>query len=123
MQCGFEKKLLSMYIDCTLDRRTRRRAEEHLAECKECRSELEDFRALGEALQCITREPAPPELVRRILSSPTTDIYRPERRNTFSLTAGAVYSAAVNGFNIESTKEPYLRRELPGWVARWVLFV
>jgi len=55
------RELLSDYIDGELDARQRRLVEEHSASCEECRSFLEDWKALSRAFFASPRKPAAEE--------------------------------------------------------------
>src|SRR5437899_11923135 len=121
MKCEFDRELLSMYGDGALDLNRTLRVREHLSECEDCRTELRVYRELGSALCSIPRERAPEQLIARILANEnihgsTTGL------GAFKLTAGAICSAGIHGFEIGEERERMLRRELPGWITRWVLF-
>ena len=46
MTCQDHKDLMMAYLDNELDQEKRRAFEEHLAACRECAKELEEFRKL-----------------------------------------------------------------------------
>ena len=80
------------------------------------------MRVLGEALHSLPRESAPHTLINRILAE-AGDSMPLTAWNTLSLTMTEVWNAAKRGFRIEDEREEMLRRELPEWVTRWVLFI
>lgn len=63
---GIDRTLISAYYDDALDDRTRRRVEEHLARCVECRERLAAYAALGGALRIGPIPSVPPTVDARI---------------------------------------------------------
>jgi len=122
MNCGFDRELLSLYADGVLKRDLLLHVETHISECQECRRALEDMRELGKALNSLPREAAPHALVERILAEAKGTV-RQTARDAVRQTVSAVWTVAMHGFRIEDEQEELVRRELPEWVVRWVLFV
>ena len=122
MNCEFNHELLSKYTDRELNSDRISSVESHLAECEGCRVALRSMRRLGGALERLPRENVPDGLILRILA----DAGREARRSALDsvkLTFSAIFLTAVHGFRIEDDRAELLRRDLPAWVSRWVLFV
>ena len=122
MNCELDHELLSMYADGALNRELLSHVETHISKCEVCRRAVEDIRIIGEALGSLPREAASSELIERIIA----ESERTTRRtawDSIKCTISAVWTVGMNGFKIEDDRERSLRRELPVWVARWVLFV
>ncbi len=122
MNCGFEQELLSMYADGTLKQEFLSRVETHVLECEKCRRSLRDMQEVGNALNSLPRERAPNALIERILTEAEGDTHL-TMWDAVRRTTSAMWTTAKDGFTIEDDQEGLLRRELPVWVARWVLFV
>ena len=122
MSCGFDRELLSVYADGILEPERASQVEVHLSGCRECRRELEVLRGLGRALTSLPREQASSELLARILFQAEGRAHRTVLGVALR-TAGAVWSVAMNKFNVEDEWAKSLRAELPEWVLRWVLYV
>ena len=122
MNCEFDQKILSMYADGALNRELLSHVETHISGCEACRREVEDIRVIGKALGSLPREAASSELIGRIIAESEITTRR-TAWDTIKRTISAVWTVGMNGFQIEDDREKSLRRELPGWVARWVLFV
>ena len=122
MKCGFDRELLSLYADGALSPERLSHLETHISECEECRRALEIMRDMWNALASLPRERAPDELIGRILSETGAATHR-TAWTSVRWTAGSMWTAAIHGFRIEDERAEFLRKELPGWVARWVMFV
>jgi len=122
MNCTFDRGLLSLYADGALDHERVQEVAIHLSGCEECRRALEVVWGIGKALSTLPRERAPHGLIDRIVAKAEGTVRR-TAWNSVSRSVGAVWTTAMNGFQIEDEKENVLQKELPGWVARWVLFV
>lgn len=59
MNCQQARDLLSLYVDGELPATERSGLEEHLERCEDCRCELEELRALVDALGSLPEEPLP----------------------------------------------------------------
>lgn len=65
MECGFDKTLLTAWLDHQLSEEERMQVETHLADCEECRNELSSSRYIWELMDDIpTPEPPAGTLVR-----------------------------------------------------------
>ena len=122
MNCEFDHELLSLYADGALKRERVPDVENHISECEDCRRALEVMQDLGKVLNSLPRESAPQALIERILTE-AEDKVRLTAWEAIRRTVSAIWIVAINGFGIEDDREGLLRRELPGWVVRWVLFV
>ena len=121
MDCKFDQELLSVYVDGVLEPKRESSVRGHLSECEDCGKEVAFFREIGSAIDSSPREGAPVQLIARILASEGIHVST-TGWDTFKLTAGTVCSAGMDGFKIGEEKERMLRRDLPGWITRWVLF-
>lgn len=119
MNCEFDRELLSLYADGALKSGLLLSVEDHISGCADCRRELEEIRMIGTTLSNIPREAAPLELIDRILREHSDE----PAWVTLGRSISAVWKTAMQGFRIEAEREARLRRELPEWVARWVLFI
>jgi hypothetical protein len=77
---------------------------------------------LRKAFGVLPREEAPVELIERILIELETQESEAVWKSV-KATFGAVWKVAMHGFRVEDNWAEPMRKELPGWVARWVLFV
>lgn len=71
MDCGRVLDQLSVYIDGMLDERSLEEVEKHLAECEDCRAELESLRMLVGAARELEASEPPVDLRRRIAAATT----------------------------------------------------
>jgi anti-sigma factor RsiW len=102
---------LAAYALDALDDRERNAFETHLAECKECRSELAEFRETASLLAYAADAPAPPEALReRILDearrerpSQSVVVLRPRRALRLTAIAAAAAVAAAIGLGVWAT--------------------
>lgn len=122
MNCRFDRQVVSLYADGRLTQEQVADVETHISECEECQQELEVIREMGKALNSLPRESAPRALIERIIAEAEVTAYR-TTWDTVMKTVSTVWTVAKNGFRIEDDREGLLRREVPEWVARWVLFV
>jgi len=68
MNCPKNKKLLSFYLDQTLDRDTTKQVEEHLKSCSVCQEEYLKLKKIVSALNSISPQIAPVELTKNIMA-------------------------------------------------------
>jgi anti-sigma factor ChrR (cupin superfamily) len=122
MHCGFDQKMLTLYADGELERGRVHDVAFHLMYCEECRRELKFVWTLGEAVRTLPHERAPQPLLDRVMSAYALKARRSWGKGTRT-TVGAVISVALRGCRIDEERESDLRRELPAWVARWVMYV
>ena len=66
MACSRFKELISEYIDGTLDDKTRRVLEDHLAVCERCAEELRELRACVSSLGALETVKAPADFLSRV---------------------------------------------------------
>src|SRR5258707_3947678 len=121
MDCKFDQELLSMFVDGALEPRRESRVRRHLSECEDCGREVASFREIGSAINSSPREGAPEQLVERILANESLHVST-TGWGALKLAAGTVCSSGIRGFEIGEEQQRMLRRELPGWITRWVLF-
>ena len=122
MDCGFDRGLISSYADRAAEGEALRSVQEHLPLCESCTMMLAEIRALGTALGGMQRENASTELIDSILSQ--TESRAQERSGmTVLKLPGAVWRTVVDGLEIDDERREALRRELPEWAARWVMFI
>jgi hypothetical protein len=111
MSCDNYKQDLSAYVDGELDAAPRADLEEHIAECKDCREELQKLRKLTAVLQGTPRAKAPPSLARRIADAAKSEhepkILRIRRWVPLIATAAVIMLAAVIGFSARRESETY----------------
>ena len=122
MNCRFDRELLSLYADGALKGERALHVETHISECEECQRELKLLRKLEKVLNSLPRESAPHALIERILAEAEGTV-RQTGWTSVKCTVSAIWTTAVQGCRIEDEREGLLRRELPEWVARWVLFI
>jgi len=106
MNCDDFKPLMMGYLDDELEPELRSRVEAHLAECPDCREELEQFRSMKEDLNMVTfKEPSDAEL-ERYWSSVYNRLERGMGWILFSL--GAIILLCYGGFKVveEVVKDP-----------------
>jgi anti-sigma factor RsiW len=65
MSCPLLRERLTLYAEEMLDDQDRRRVEEHLAQCQECRTTLDEIRATRELLRRMPAVELPEELVQQ----------------------------------------------------------
>jgi len=122
MNCGFDPELLSMHVDGALKGEDRLRVERHIGGCEECRQVVEEMRRLGEVLHSLPREGAPKGLIERIIAEAESGVQRSGWEVAMS-SVRAIWTVTIAGFEIEDERADRIRREVPEWVARWVMFV
>ncbi len=104
---GLHDQLAAYALDA-LDERERKAFEVHLADCRECRAELADFRETVSLLAEGAAGPAPPDALReRILGearkerpSQSVVVLRPRRALRLTAIAAAAAVAAAIGFGV-----------------------
>ncbi len=122
MKCDFDQELVRLYADGVLKGGNVRHIEEHVSQCEQCRQELTSIHTIGRVISALPRERASDELISSILARVEVGGHG-SIWDTVGETARIMWSVAMNGFKIEDNREGPLRRRLPEWVVRWVLFV
>lgn len=122
MRCDFDQVLVCMYADGELTPNRAVEVEQHIHTCQECRRMATAIQDLRKAFGVLPREEAPVELIERILIELETQESEAVWKSV-KATFGAVWKVAMHGFRVEDNWAEPMRKELPGWVSRWVLFV
>ncbi len=86
---------LSAYLDGQLSEREKRRLEEHLSDCAACRRELDELRAVVEAVRSLAAAPVP-----RSFAIEPAAVPRPAAARRPSLALGALSAAALVVFAV-----------------------
>ena len=92
--CKYFRSLADEYIEGELTAAEMRELEAHIAECEECRKELEELRALKEAIKSAEKE-MPAELHSRIMSSIEAEPKKTIRRKVAFFRSAAISAACV----------------------------
>lgn len=79
MKCTETKTLLSSYLDGAVTGKQRREAQEHLAECPECRTEHALLQQTQRAVATLARRPAPPDLALKIRVAVSREVAKSRR--------------------------------------------
>ncbi len=111
-----------MYADGALSAERVSIIESHVNGCEECRRELDETRNIGELFSFLPRVDAPQWLKERIVAEARAPLHL-STLDIIWLSIREISVAFTQGFSIEVGREESLRRELPEWIARWVLFV
>lgn len=122
MHCEFDRTLVSLYADRALRRELCSHVEDHLRGCAECRQTFEFIQELGIVLSSLPKERSPEKLIQHIIADVSDTTHHPVWITVY-WTFTAVLTMVTHGFRIEDDQECVLRRELPMWIMRWVLFV
>jgi len=106
MKCDDFKSLMMGYLDDELEPNLRSKVEAHLADCPDCRKELEQFRRMKEELNMVKfKEPSDAELERY-----WNNIYNRLERGLgwITLSLGAIILLSYGGFKLveEVVKDP-----------------
>ena len=106
MKCDDFKSLMMGYLDDELEPDLRSKVEAHLADCPDCRKELEQFRRMKEELNMVKfKEPSDAELERY-----WNNIYNRLERGLgwITLSLGAIILLSYGGFKLveEVVKDP-----------------
>ncbi len=106
MKCDDFKSLMMGYLDDELEPDLRSKVEAHLADCPDCRKELEQFRRMKEELNMVKfKEPSDAELERY-----WSNIYNRLERGIgwITLSLGAIILLSYGGFKLveEVIKDP-----------------
>lgn len=106
MKCDDFKSLMMGYLDDELEPDLRSKVEAHLADCPDCRKELEQFRRMKEELKMVKfKEPSDAELERY-----WSNIYNRLERGIgwITLSLGAIILLSYGGFKLveEVIKDP-----------------
>lgn len=122
MNCEFDESLISLHADGNTAGSELQLTQRHLVACDKCRVVLDEIQTLGTALSAIPRLRASEQLIQRILLRSKPGAGKRRRGNGRRILA-EILKTVANGLKIDAEREESLRRELPEWVARWVLYI
>ncbi|HTK80892.1 MAG TPA: hypothetical protein VL633_01230 [Bacteroidota bacterium] len=122
MNCEFDKSFISLHADGITAGNELQLTQRHLAVCEECREVLNEIQTFGTALGAVPRLRASDGLIQRILLQSKSGAGK-RRRGSGRRILVEILKTVADGLKIDAEREESLRRELPEWVARWVMYI
>src|ERR1700730_11462933 len=80
MRCERARELIGAHVDRELNSRDAAAVAAHVEDCPRCKEVMRDIRHISGAISMLGREPTPPQLLQRVLSSLAAIAERPEPR-------------------------------------------